>query len=217
MRSMMRLAGIGLLVMAVLAAWANFGVLDGVRNSDDMAASLTDRETSVRFAAVAFLSIAVLDVVVAWALRQLSEQDAPVADLAAMFRYLYAGVLIVAAAGLSLAAGESREAEHSNASGIAGMELFDQIWSAGLLLFGIHLTVLGLVFVANERLPSIIGWLLIVAGATYAADSVIAVISPSFGFEFASVGFVGEVALMGWLLWKGFGRQGSTPSPDRPA
>lgn len=65
-------AGFGLLAMAVLGAFANFGVFESIVVDDNMSETLTnirDSEGVFRLGTLAFLIVAVLDVHVAWALN----------------------------------------------------------------------------------------------------------------------------------------------------
>ena len=82
-------------------------------------------------------------------------------------------------------------------------ELFTQVWDYSLALFGFHLIVAGIAMCRSTELPTIIGVLLLIAGAGYLFDSVTAM----FNVETVSLSeftFIGEVALLLWLLWSGF-------------
>lgn len=82
-------------------------------------------------------------------------------------------------------------------------ELFTQVWDYSLALFGFHLIVAGIAMCRSTELPTIIGVLLLIAGAGYLFDSV----TTMFNVETMSLSeftFIGEVALFLWLLWSGF-------------
>lgn len=82
-------------------------------------------------------------------------------------------------------------------------ELFTQVWDYSLALFGFHLIVAGIAMCRSTELPTIIGVLLLIAGAGYLFDSV----TTMFNVETMSLSeftFIGEVALLLWLLWSGF-------------
>lgn len=82
-------------------------------------------------------------------------------------------------------------------------ELFTQVWDYSLALFGFHLIVAGIAMCRSTELPTIIGVLLLIAGAGYLFDSVTTMfnVEPMSLSEFT---FIGEVALLLWLLWSGF-------------
>lgn len=65
------ITGIGLLAMAIIAAFANFAVIVNLEVPGDpsaTAANLAESAGLVRLAAAGFIIIAILDVVVAWGL-----------------------------------------------------------------------------------------------------------------------------------------------------
>lgn len=179
-----RVAGAGLLAMSVLAGFANFGVVDKVTTPADTATPV------FRAAVLALVVVVALDVLVAWALR---EFFAPVHDalatLAAWFRLTYAAVFLVAIAQLSAAIGE--------ADALARVEDFHAVWDLGLILFGVHLLLLGHLARRAANVPTVLGVLLAVAGLGYAVDGT------GFSTGLAAFTFVGEVAFMLWLLVKG--------------
>lgn len=108
MRRAALVAGLGLLLMSVLAGAANFAVLerlviegDPVRTTND----LLEAFTSFRLAIVALFLVAVLDVVVAWALWVFFDRvHHAVAVLAAWCRGVYAAIFAIAISQLVAAA-----------------------------------------------------------------------------------------------------------------
>ena len=82
---------------------------------------------------------------------------------------------------------------------LAEIRQFDDIWSLGLGLFGIHLLLIGWLAFTSGFVPRIIGVLVAIAGAGYLIDSLGGLLYvPSF--ELATLTFIGEVVLMVWLL-----------------
>ncbi len=206
----MFISGLGLLLMAAVAAWANFGVLESMIVDGDTATSLaniSDDEGKFRLAILAFLIIALLDVIVAWSLNEfLRTRARALSALAAAPRYVYAGILVIATGFLlvevQLIARGSDDAD--------GLQLlldgYEYTWDLGLLLFGCHLLVLGFAIEKAKIAKAWVGlgWIVMIAGAGYLFDSVAVVMNWDVGFEFAAFLFIGEVVLMGWLLWTGF-------------
>jgi hypothetical protein len=70
-------------------------------------------------------------------------------------------------------------------------------------LFGVHLVLVGVLCWRSDVVPRLIGVLVALAGIGYFVDSVGVLVTPSYGADLAAVLFVGEVALMVWLLWWG--------------
>src|SRR3954454_19732636 len=207
-------AGVALLVMVALAAFANFVVVQGMLTPGDgpaTAAEIVAREGTFRLGVLAWLLIVVLDIVIAWALYRVFRPVSPaVSMLAAVFRLVYAAVLLVAVGQLLravdvLTANSTLTA--SGADGVGGRALlelnaFQDLYDLGLFLFGIHLALLGYLSLRSDFIPKVVGALLVVAGAGYAFDTVGAVL----GLELPRVSaftFLGELLLALWLLVAG--------------
>ena len=134
---------------------------------------------------LAWLLIVVLDVVIAWALYRVFRPVSPaVSMLAAVFRFAYAAVLLVAIGQLLravdvLTAGSTLAASADEVAGRALLELnaFQDLYDLGLFLFGIHLALLGYLSLRSDFIPKVVGALLVVAGAGYAFDTVGAVLA----------------------------------------
>lgn len=207
-------AGVALLVMVALAAFANFVVVQGMLTPGDgpaTAAEIVAREGTFRLGVLAWLLIVVLDVVIAWALYRVFRPVSPaVSMLAAVFRFAYAAVLLVAVGQLLRAVDVLTTGPTlgvSGADGVAGRALlelnaFQDLYDLGLFLFGIHLALLGYLSLRSDFIPKVIGVLLVVAGAGYAFDTGAAVL----GLELSRVAgftFLGELLLALWLLVAG--------------
>lgn len=209
-------AGIGLAAMAALSAFAVFGALGGLGTPGGAARAVTalaDSGVLFRWGVVCLFLVVVLDVVVAAALLDVfTPVSRSVSMLAAWFRIAYAAVFLVAisqlTAMLSAPAGTTQAEAHLRA--------FDDTWHAGLVLFGVHLVLLGCLAYCSGFMARIFGILLVVAGLGYVMDSFAAVLVPGYSISIAQLTFVGEVALIFWLLaWGGrhAGRERTTAPP----
>jgi hypothetical protein len=205
------IAGLGLMLMAVLAGLATFGILERLVTDGDPTRTTSDvlaAFRSFRFAILALFGVVVLDVVVAWALWAFFDRvHHTVAMIAALCRGLYAAVFAVAISQLVAAA---RLLSDGRASGPADLQLqsevlaeikqFDNIWSLGLGLFGLHLLLIGWLAFVSGFVPRFVGLLVALAGTGYLVDSLGDMLDATYTFELASLTFIGEVALMIWLL-----------------
>ena len=184
-------AGLALLLMSVLAAVAILGVIDPIVASDDIEASIDDAGASFGWAVAGLVAIALLDLVIAYALwRLFTPVDRRLAVLAGAARAAYALVYLVAIGFLATA-------EPAN------VERYQELWDLGLLVFGVHLVLVGVLCWRSGFVPRVIGVLVVLAGAAYAVDSIGVLVSESYDVELAAFLFVGEVALMVWLIWWG--------------
>ena len=195
-------AGIALPFMAVLSAFAVFGALGGLGTLGDTAratTALTNSEGLFRWGLGVLFLVVVLDIIVAAALFEVfAPVSRSVSMLAAWFRLAYAAVFLVA---ISQLVGMLPGADGVGAAG--SVQAFDAIWHAGLILFGIHLMLLGYLAYRSGFVHRIFGILLVVAGLGYLADSFGTVLSADYLLSIAQFTFVGEVALIFWLLIRG--------------
>jgi ABC-type multidrug transport system fused ATPase/permease subunit len=219
MRRTALVAGLGLLLMAILAALATFAVLERLVSPGDAAgttSAILDAWAIFWLAIIALFGVAVLDVVVAWALWMFFDQvHHVVAVIAAGCRALYALIFSVGISHLASAA-QLLSGQRINGSVeievLAEVQLFDDIWRFGLALFGCHLLLIGWLAFTSGLVPRLIGVLVAIAGLGYLFDSLASLLFTWYAFELASFTFIGEVLLMIWLLIFAFrGERGDHP------
>jgi Domain of unknown function (DUF4386) len=229
-RTAAMVAGLGLLLMVILAPFANFYVLEKLVVANDAKTTADNIAASsglFRLGIVCFLIVAMLDVIVAWALHVLLE---PVSKnlslLAAWFRLLYAAVFTLALSPLlgilqllSATVFKGLEASQLQAQVMLSVGAFRSGWDLGLVLFGCHLLVLGYVVFKSGFMPKWLGVLLGIAAIGYLADSFGKFLIPNYNITLAVYTFIGEVVLIFWLLWKGITGFEVTPKarPERPS
>ncbi|MBW4701776.1 DUF4386 family protein [Micromonospora sp. RL09-050-HVF-A] len=107
-------------------------------------------------------------------------------------------------------------ADRPAADGPPRLTDFQQVWDLGLLLFGVHLLLVGWLAWRSDTVPTWVAALVAVAGAGYLADSVGSLLSADQPVQVSGVTFVGEVVLMGWLLTYAARHRspGATPPDD---
>ncbi|MBD3385252.1 DUF4386 family protein [candidate division KSB1 bacterium] len=197
-------AGIGLLVMAVVAALANFGVIANLAVPGDpaaTAANLAESAELLRLAAAGLIVVAILDVVVAWGLYVVLRSVNPsLSLLGCWLRLVYAAILAVAVNSLYDAL---RAGPMDPALTVFFLESFDTLWQVGLVIFGVHLIVVGLVAWQSGFIHWLFGGLLILAGVGYTVDGFGTLLSPDYVLGLAMFTFIGEVAFIFWLLIRG--------------
>jgi hypothetical protein len=205
-------AGIGLLVMSALAGFAKVFALDGLVTEENAAQTAKDVTQSMglfRLSIVSLILVVTLDVVIAWALyRVFSPVSRSISLLAAMLRLVYAGVFMVAIGqliGVARLLGHDAtpavfSTDQVQAQALSGVNAFDDIWDAGLFLFGIHLLAIGYLAYRSGYVPRFLGVLLGIAGLGYAIDSLAAVLSQGSWTDISSFTFIGEFLLALWLV-----------------
>jgi hypothetical protein len=206
------IAGIGILVMAVLSGFGIFVAGAGLVTPGDATSTVEDISASeglFRWGVLSLYGVVVLDVVVAWALfRFFSPLRIGLARLAAWFRLAYAAVFMLAIGQLTgladLVTAEKYSdvftAEQIQGQTLLKVDAFDDLWMAGLILFGVHLAIVGYLAYVSGYVPKVLGVLLVVAGAGYVFDSAASTVLASPPGSVATFTFLGEFLLAVWLV-----------------
>ena len=207
------IAGIALVIMAVVAAFS-FGYVHGsiVVGKDPQATYLNLLASRQLFLGgiAGWMVIFISDVVVAWALYYFFREVRKSLSMAtAWIRVIYAAILgiaiynLIAVLPLVTLKGDSQPADLSAV--MDHLALFESIWSAGLIIFGIHLLGLGYLSVRSRFVPRIFGWLLLFAGAGYFLLNLVKTFTAGNETLVASVEMVLSapmaVAEIGFALW----------------
>jgi Domain of unknown function (DUF4386) len=221
-------SGLGLLLLAILAAIVNFGVLQKlivVGDAQTTAQNIAAAQGLFRLAIGGFFAVAILDVVVAWGLYFVFQSvNRSLSLLAATFRVVYATMLAIAVNNLLGASQLVSGAEFRKAFGTDQLQAqmmvllgaFQSGWDLALIVFGLHLFVLGiLVFRSGKTGLRVLGVLVMAAGLGYLIDGGGKVLVPNYSLTIAMYTFVGEPLLMFWLLWKAI--RGFTPEASAHA
>jgi uncharacterized protein DUF4386 len=224
------IAGLGLLVMAVLAPFALFGVIDKLMVPGDAGATVNNLLASqglFRIGIAAFLVVIMLDVVVAWALYVLLRPvNRTLALLTAWLRLVFAAVFAYALVNLLdvaqlLGGGAGQPAlqgQQVQAQVMASIAAFHNGWTGiALAIFGLHLFGLGVLLFRSAHFPRFLGVLVVIAGAGYLFDSFGMILVPHYAWTIGTFTFIGEALLILWLFWRaitGFGSESESPSEE---
>jgi hypothetical protein len=206
-RTASTVAGVALLLVALLAAFGEFAVVERLVVDSSRARTATNiagSESLFRLGIASLLTVAGLGVIVAWGLYRVFK---PVSNnlslLAAWLRVAYAAIFAVAIAQLAGVLHLLPDANAQSGQILTQVQAYKDIWNAGLLLFGLHLIVLGVLAWRASYAPAILGALLVVAGLGYAIDAFGTVLFAGYHANVATFTFLGEVVLIAWLLVKG--------------
>jgi hypothetical protein len=195
-------AGFGLLAMAIIAGLANFGAVEAVLVDGDAAATaqnLAESRTTFLLGVVGFGLVAVLDVIIAWALHVFFRPSSPrLSAVAAVVRIVYGGFLAVATVQLAGALNANTDAET-----LRSIETFQDTWNAGLVLFGSYLVLISWLACKTVRVPNWVALFVAVTGVGYLIDAIGTLSSETYSADITTFTFIGELVLMFWLLIKG--------------
>lgn len=194
--------GYAYVVVIVLGLFANFFVRGRLTDPADIAGNVL----LFRGGVAAFLVVLIADIVVAWGLYVvLRPANRDLSLFAAWFRLVYVAIAVAALWNLPVAA---RLAVAGNTAQVpAYLDAYTDGWSLGLVLFGVHLVLAGLVIIKSGHVPSALGILVVLAGVGYAAGKLVSILLPAYNDPILAVTGVlavpGEFGLTGWLLWRG--------------
>lgn len=209
------IAGLGLILMAILAPIANFSIIERLIVPEDAAktvSNITASEGLFRIGICFFLIVAVLDIIVAWALYVfLKPINRSLSLLTAWFRIIYATmlgvVLIFLISTLQLINGVESLAAFEPGQIQALVMLFVSNftlgWEFSLIVFGFHLLLLGYLLLKAGYMRKILGILVILASLGYLIDGFGNLLSSDYNISISLVTFIGEVILIFWLLIAG--------------
>jgi len=128
--------------------------------------------------------IIILDIIVALALYSfLKPANQRLSLWTAVFRIVYALIFVVALIKMP------------------DLDAFNYVWERGLLVFGFHLLLLGLLTIQAKYVPKWIGYLVLIASAGYIIDSL--GVFWGYSWQIGIYTFIGELVFMLWLLIKG--------------
>lgn len=154
-----------------------------------------------------------LDVVIAWALYVLlAPVNRSLSLLAAWFRLIYTAIALFGLLNLVtvfrlVTTPDYRTAfgqDQFNAQVKLLLNSFRYDWSMALVLFGIHLALLGYLICRSAYIPTFIGVLLVINGVGWVTDSLQPYLYPNAHLGLIFVTFFGELVFMGWLLIRGW-------------
>jgi hypothetical protein len=152
-------------------------------------------------------------VLVAWALYVLLRPVKPsVSLLTAWFRLVYAVMALVALQNMVTVLRLLDSPDYLTLFGSdqlhAQVELllnsFRYEWTIGLIIFGIHLGMLGYLVYRSGYIPKILGILLAIAGFGYLIYYLSPYLLPTADLGFLMITFFGELVFMLWLLIRGW-------------
>ncbi len=213
------IAGVAYAVMFVLAIGANFGALGQIVVADDPSATVANivkHESAFRLGMAAFAVIAVLDILIAWALHVLLRDLSPNRSLLAAWLRLAYGAIFAVAVGfmylaLVLATNPEKFAglDAGQREALAGLSMdgFDIVWHVALMVFGLHLIMIASILVPARVAPRALGAVLAFAGAAYIVDTFARVVPTNYAaiadvmlVVVALPSMIGEMWFAGWLV-----------------
>lgn len=216
------IAGLGYLLDPV--AYAEFGLYPKFVIAGNIAQTVQNITSHRELFAVLILCYVINfieDIVIAWALFVLlAPVNRAVSMLAAWFRIIYAAIALIGTFKLMTAYRLLTTSEYAqlfgrvqlNAQAVLAIHEFRYIYSAGLVIFGIHLALIGALIVRSRYIPWIIGALLFLDGLAWIATELQPYLYPGINVDLLFALFFAELIFMLWLLL--FGWRIRDPAPN---
>ncbi|HAD96765.1 MAG TPA: DUF4386 domain-containing protein [Cryomorphaceae bacterium] len=213
-------AGISLLIMAIVAG-LTYGYLHGsLVVADNAPATVSNLQSSTglfRAELLGWTIIFLLDALVAWALYHFfATTHKGLSFLSSFLRVLYTAILGVAIFNLPQIL--TLLNEQLSEVGMAErptdilncINSFENIWSHGLIIFGLHLVVLGYLSLLADHIHNAWGILLMIAGVSYTLLHTLYAIVPEVSGSLTLLESIlaipmtiGELGFALWLIIKG--------------
>lgn len=153
------------------------------------------------------------DIVIAWALYfLLAPASRALSLLTAWFRLMYTAIAFFGLLKLVAVFRLVNTPDYLTAFGSGPLHAqvklllgtFRDDWSMGLVLFGIHLALLGYLIYRSGYMPRWLGVLLVVDGLAWVCDSLHPYLYPNANLKYLFIAYFGEIFLMLWLLIRGW-------------
>jgi len=209
------IAGIGLLLMAIIAPIANFAIIQKLIDYSDATTTVENIVASnglFRIGISLFLIVALLDIIVAWALYVfLKPINRQLSLLTAWLRIVYATILIAVLVYLlnvlALLSGADYLSGFTtaqlNTQVMIFLNMFTRGWEFSLIVFGFHLLLLGYLVLKAGYIRKILGSLVILAALGYLIDGFGRLLLTDYSISIGMFTFIGEVIFIFWLLISG--------------
>ncbi len=198
-RKLSIIAGISYLVIFLTAIYANFFSLEKIIGNPEII--FLGDTFFIKLGAFAFLVAGIFDVVVAWSLYEIYKNNT-LSTLSTYFRIIHATLMGGAVFALIAVFSSTTSSEV-----LLHIDTFNNLWLIGLLFFGVHLIILGLIL---KNKIKIIPFILGLAGVMYIVDtgahfliSNYEIYSQMFLMAVAISSIIGEMSFAIWLLYKG--------------
>ncbi len=191
-------------------------------NLEQTAANTAAHPALLNAIILAYLVMAIGDVVLAWSLFYLvAPVSRPLAALMSLFQLIYATLAIAGTLDLITVARLVATPAYLTALGPAPLHVhidlllhsFRYSFSFSLILFGIHLVLLGILILRSTYIPRLVGVALLIAGAGYIADGAGTYALPNTDLGWIFYTFPFELVFVLWLWIWGWRLPEPSPHP----
>lgn len=213
------ITGNSLLLMAIVAGFS-FGyaypIFDDPEQGEFLKDNILQNRGLYQGMLAGILAIILLDFIVSFTLYKYFEDDHKrMSMISGVIRAVY--TLIFGIATYYLTQNHNTN-ELTNQVASSNFEQFQTLWNSGLVVFGFHIVLIGVLMKLHKRIPNILWYITLIAGISYVVVSLLTLKSPDSDMVKTLVMILalpmtlGEVGLAIWLLGKG-GRAAAVNNP----
>lgn len=167
-RKLAIISGWTLILMAVFAGFSlgyAFWEFNQVEKIESIRGLILDRTPLYLSMLIGLAIIVLLDVTVSYTLyKYFEKENKKISLISAVFRLLYTIIFGIAIFYLTI---NLRTTEVTNHSILRNYQLFETIWSGGLIVFGFHLVLIGYLMKLHKAIPKVLWFLALIAGVAY--------------------------------------------------
>jgi hypothetical protein len=160
------------------------------------------------------------DIVLAWSLYHLlAPVNRALSLLASWFQLVYAAIALAGVVNLVAVYQLLTQPDYLGAFGtqqlhaqvLLQLHLFRHSWELALVLFGIHLVLLGYLIFRSSYIPRLVGILLVIAGLGWIVNSAGPYVLPHANIGWTMITAAGELSLTLWLWIRGWKLPDASP------
>lgn len=209
-RNLARITGWSLILMAIIAGGSIGYAFPEIYNPEHIGAvkdNLLHNEGLYKYMLLGILLIIILDLLVSYTLYHYFKNDnKKVSLVSTLIRIIYTIVFGIASYFLV------KNLDHSETSNellINNFQQFQIIWNAGLIIFGVHILLVGVLMKLHKKIPKILWYLTLLAGISYIVVHILKLtfaesdITSNLAMILALPMALGELGLAIWLIIKG--------------
>ncbi len=204
------ITGISLIIMAIIAGFSigyAYSELYKPEQLELLKDNILQNQELYRNMLIAIVLILILDFVVSYTLYKFFENDnKKISLVSGVIRVIYTVIFGIATYYLTKnlnATGLTNEMINSN------FKQFQAIWNSGLVLFGFHMLLIGILMKLHKKIPKFLWYIALVAGISYVFVHLLKLANPNSEMAqniemiLALPMAIGELGLAIWLLIKG--------------
>ena len=209
------ISGLALLASVAAAPFAEMYVFPKLVVSYDAATTaknIAENESLFIWGIFAYFITFLVDIVLAWSLYILLKPVGKYLSLfAGILKLTYSIIALVALNNLVTALRLITTPDYLkvfgqdqiNSLAMLYIRAFKNHWYFGLIIFGLHLLLVGALIYKSKYIPKIFGILICITGLGYLLTSIRPYFFPDVNVDFAMYTFYGEIIFMFWLLIRG--------------